>query len=96
VIQSGGKQFRVTAGQIVKVPSLGNEVGQNVEFEALAVNDDSGIQIGAPTLERRVKATVVKHGRGDKVIVFKFKRRKQYKRKQGHRQGYTAVRIEAI
>lgn len=98
VIVTGGKQFRVTIGDQVEVPSIDVEVGQPVEFkEVLALNTGSELKVGAPTVEGAVvKATVVEHGRGDKVIVFKFKRRKQYKRKQGHRQGYTAVKIESV
>jgi large subunit ribosomal protein L21 len=96
VILSGGKQFRVTTGQIVRLPSLSGQVGDSVELDALTITDGSNIQIGTPVLEQKVKATVVEHGRGEKVIVFKFKRRKQFKRKKGHRQGFTAVRIEAI
>lgn len=98
VIVTGGKQFRVAVGDQVEVPSIDLEVGQSVEFkEVLALNTGSELKVGAPTVEGAVvKATVVEHGRGDKVIVFKFKRRKQYKRKQGHRQGYTAVKIESV
>ncbi len=96
VILSGGKQFRVTPGQVVRVPTIEKIVGSNVELEALTVSDGSNIQIGTPVLDQKVKATVVEHGRGEKVIVFKFKRRKQFKRKQGHRQGFTAVRIDSL
>jgi large subunit ribosomal protein L21 len=96
VIKSGGKQFRVTEGQVVRVPTLGFEVGQSVELDALSISDGSNVKIGAPLLDQKVKATVLDHGRGKKVIVFKFKRRKQYKRKQGHRQNYTALRIDSI
>lgn len=98
VIVTGGKQFRVAVGDQVEVPSIDVEVGQPVEFkEVLALNTGSELKVGAPTVEGAVvKAIVVEHGRGDKVIVFKFKRRKQYKRKQGHRQGYTAVKIESV
>ena len=96
VIRTGGKQFRVTEGQIVKVPSLSQQVGANVELDALSITDGQNVHIGVPLLDQKVKATVLGHGRADKVIVFKFKRRKQYKRKQGHRQGFTAVRIDSI
>ena len=96
VIRTGGKQFRVTEGQIVRIPSMAHEVGQSVELDALTISDGSNVLIGAPMLDQKVKATVLSHGRADKVIVFKFKRRKQYKRKKGHRQGFTAVRIDSI
>ncbi|MBX7220370.1 MAG: 50S ribosomal protein L21 [Blastocatellia bacterium] len=98
VIVTGGKQFRVAAGDVVRVPSLDANVGDGVEFDnVLMVSDGSTVTVGAPTVAgAAVRATVVEHGRGDKVIVFKFKRRKQYKKKQGHRQGFTAVRIESV
>jgi large subunit ribosomal protein L21 len=99
VIRTGGKQFRVTPGDVVFIPTLADKrEGETVEFtDVLAAGDEGGVRIGAPTIEGAVvTATVVKHGRAPKVIVFKFKRRKQYKRKQGHRQGFTSVKIEAI
>lgn len=96
VILSGGKQFRVTEGQVVKLPSLGKESGSNVELDALSISDGASVQIGTPLLDKKVRATVLGDGRADKIIVFKFKRRKQYKRKKGHRQNFTAVRIDAI
>ena len=98
IIRTGGKQFRVEEGATVRVPALAKEAGESVEFEVLAVGGtDDGTRLGAPAVEgARVAGTVVDHGRDDKVIVFKKKRRKQYKRKQGHRQGYTTVRIDSI
>lgn len=96
VIRTGGKQFCVTEGQVVRVPSLGEDVGKVVEFDVMTVADGSNVHVGAPLLDQKVKATVVEHGREEKIIVFKFKRRKGYKKKQGHRQGYTAVRIDSI
>jgi large subunit ribosomal protein L21 len=92
IIRSGGKQFAVESGQKVRVPSLNAEEGKKVDIEALVVGAGKDAKVGAGT----VKATVVGHGRGEKVIVFKKKRRKQYKRKQGHRQGYTEIKIEKI
>lgn len=92
VIQSGGKQFRVNEGEVVKVPSINAEVGDSVEIDALLSSTGDNVEIGAS----RVTATVVEHGRGPKVIVFKKKRRKQYKKKHGHRQNFTAVRIDSI
>ena len=88
IIKTGGKQYPVEAGQTLRVPSIEADAGKKVDIEALVVGD----KIGAGT----VSATVVSHGRGEKVIVFKKKRRKQYKRKQGHRQGYTEIKIEKI
>ena len=92
IVQSGGKQFRVSQGQVVRVPSLAAEVGDSVELEALLTGDGSSVELGGGT----VTATVVEHGRARKIIVFKKKRRKQYKKTHGHRQNFTAVRIEAI
>ena len=86
IIRTGGKQFPVTEGQTVRVPSIEGKEGDTVDIETLVAGDN----IGVATL----KATVVGHGRAEKVIVFKKKRRKQYKRKQGHRQGFTEIKIE--
>lgn len=97
IIETGGKQFRVTEGEVIHVPSMAAEVGSSVEFDALLEGDGGQVEVGKSTLEgRRVTATVVEHGRGQKIIVFKKKRRKQYKRTHGHRQNFTAVRIESV
>ena len=98
IIRSGGKQFRVEKGGTVRVPSLGKQAGETVELEALVVGGgEGGVRVGSPVVEgARVTGTVVDHGRGDKVIVFKKKRRKQYQRTQGHRQNYTTVKIDSI
>ena len=94
IIRSGGKQFRVEPGATVRVPSLAAEVGAEVELETLLIADnDQSIKVGQDLSEVKTVATVVEHGRGPKIIVFKKKRRKQYKRKQGHRQDYTALKI---
>jgi large subunit ribosomal protein L21 len=92
IIKTGGKQYPVEAGQTLRVPSISAEAGNKLDIEALVVGAGNEAKIGAGT----VSATVVGHGRGEKVIVFKKKRRKQYKRKQGHRQGYTEIKIEKI
>ena len=97
IIRSGGKQFRVAEGETVRLPSLNEEAGKTVEFDVLVVGGDNETRVGAPTVDgARVAGTIVEHGRGDKIIVFKMKRRKQYKRTQGHRQNYTAVKIDSI
>ena len=97
IIQSGGKQFRVSAGDIVHVPSLEAKVGDSVEFEALVTGDGDNVQLGAPLLDGvKIGGTVVEHGRGKKIIVFKKKRRKQYKKTHGHRHNYTAVKIDSL
>jgi large subunit ribosomal protein L21 len=85
IIKTGGKQFAVESGQTLRVPSINEKEGAKIDVETLLV----GSEVGSST----IKATVKGHGRGEKVIVFKKKRRKQYKRKQGHRQGYTEIEI---
>jgi large subunit ribosomal protein L21 len=99
IIKTGGKQFRVEEGATVRVPSIDKQAGEAVELDALMLaGGDGGTKVGS-TLEAggaRVAATVVDHGRDDKIIVFKKKRRKHYKRKQGHRQGYTTLKIDSI
>ena len=97
IIKTGGKQFRVEAGKTVRVPSISKDAGEAVELDALMVAGDDGTKVGS-TLDAgaRVAATIVDHGRDDKIIVFKKKRRKHYKRKQGHRQGYTTLKIDSI
>ncbi len=93
IIKSGGKQFRVEKGAKVRVPSVQGDVGSSVELDILATAD----QIGAPLVDGvKVTATVVDHGRDTKIVVFKKKRRKQYKRTKGHRQGYTTLKIDSI
>ena len=92
IIRTGGKQFPVSEGQILRVPTIEAEAGNKVDIETLVVGEGADAKFGSATLQ----ATVVSHGRGDKIIVFKKKRRKQYKRKQGHRQGYTEIKIEKI
>ena len=99
IIRTGGKQFRVSPGEIVRVPTLADKnEGDKIEFdEVLVSGGGGGVRIGAPTIAgARVTATVLKQGRGPKIIVFKFKRRKHYKRTKGHRQGFTAIKIESI
>jgi large subunit ribosomal protein L21 len=93
IIRTGGKQFAVEDGQTLRVPSIDKNEGETVEIETLLVNKDGSVSTGAGAT---LQATIVSHGRGEKVIVFKKKRRKQYKRKQGHRQGYTEIKIDKI
>lgn len=93
IIKTGGKQFAVESGQTLRVPSIEGKEGSKVDIQALVVGGGKDAKIGG---DATVKATVVGHGRAEKVIVFKKKRRKQYKRKQGHRQGYTEIKIEKI
>jgi large subunit ribosomal protein L21 len=93
IIKTGGKQFRVEKGDKVRVPSVQGDVGSSLELEVLATAE----KIGAPIVDgAKVMATVVDHGRDTKIIVFKKKRRKQYKRTKGHRQGFTTLKIDSI
>jgi large subunit ribosomal protein L21 len=97
IVRAGGKQFRVEQGATLRVPSLKQEVGASVELEVLATTDDKKTSVGAPAVEGvKVTATVVEHGRAAKIIVFKKKRRKHYKRTKGHRQGFTTLKIDSI
>ena len=96
VIRAGGKQYRVAPGDVIRVESLGTGTDGQVEFpEVLAVSAAEG-QVGKPQAEARVVGEVVEEGRGAKILVFHYKRKKQYKKLRGHRQAYTAVRITEI
>ena len=97
IIRTGGKQFTVEPGATVRVPSLKDKVGASVDLEVLAVGEGKETKVGSPLVDgAKVTATVVDHGRAAKIIVFKKKRRKQYKRTKGHRQGYTTLKINSI
>lgn len=99
IIKTGGKQYRVAEGQTLKVEKLAIEPGNSVDFnEVLMVaNGDDNIKIGAPYLTNvTVKAEVVDHGRGEKIKILKFKRRKHHMKRAGHRQDFTKVKIVSI
>ena len=98
IIRTGGKQFRVEPGKSYKIPSLVGEAGGKIEFnDVLLGSDGQNVRTGVPALSgAKVTGEIVKHGLGDKIVVFKFKRRKNYSKKQGHRQGFTEVRINDI
>jgi len=98
IMETGGKQYRVAEGETIRVERLeGDEGGQVVINSVLAVRTDEGVQIGRPQVEgARVVGTIIKHGRGPKIRVFKFKRRKGYRKRIGHRQGFTELRIDRI
>jgi len=93
VIKTGGKQFVVEKGSTIRIPSIEAEAGKSIELDALLSGDGSDSPVVGAA---KVSATVVDHGRGAKIVVFKKKRRKHYKRKQGHRQGYTTITIDSI
>ncbi len=98
IIKTGGKQYRVSVGDKLKVETLEAEAGAQVTLtEVLAISDDQGLKVGNPTLAgATVTATVLSHGRGDKVRIFKFRRRKHSMKSGGHRQNYTELKIDAI
>jgi len=98
VIKTGGKQYKVSAGEKLKVEQLAAEVGAQVVIDqVLAVGSGEQLAVGAPLVAgATVSATVLSHGRGDKVRIFKMRRRKHYQKRQGHRQNFTEVRIDAI
>jgi large subunit ribosomal protein L21 len=98
VIKTGGKQYRVSTGEKLKVESLPAEVGAEITLDhVLMVADGDNVRMGTPTLSgASVKATVVGHGRGEKLKIFKMRRRKHYRKTQGHRQNYTEIQISGI
>lgn len=99
VVKTGGKQYRVKPGDIISVEKLDGNAGDTVEFgEILMVSDSEGkVEVGSPLIENaKVTGKILKHKKGDKVTIFKFKRRKGYRRKKGHRQIYTSVEITGI
>jgi large subunit ribosomal protein L21 len=98
VIRTGGKQYRVEQGAQLRVETLAAEVGAPVSFaDVLMVGEGDAVKLGTPTLQgAQVKATVVGHGRGDKIKIFKLRRRKHYQKHQGHRQNFTEIRIDEI
>ena len=97
IIQTGGKQYKVEAGDEILVEKLDAEVNAEVEFDVLLVADDAGVKIGTPVLDGvKAKAKVVEHGKGKKVLVFKYKPKKNIRTKRGHRQPYTKVEILSI
>ena len=98
IIETGGKQYKVQEGDIIFIEKLPSEAGENVKFDkVLAVSSDDGIVTGNPIVEgASVKATIVKNGKSKKILVFKYKPKKGYRRRKGHRQPYTKVQIESI
>ncbi|GAB6109590.1 50S ribosomal protein L21 [Fusibacter bizertensis] len=97
IIQTGGKQYKVQQGDEIFVEKLNVEAGDQVDFTTvLAVSTEDGLQLGDAVAKAKVTASVVKNGKGPKVIIFKYKSKKDYRKKQGHRQPYTKVKIESI
>ena len=97
VIETGGKQYKAVPGDAIQVETLPGEVGAEVEFSrVLAIVDGDSVKTGSAVESARVKGTITEHDRGGKTLVFKFKRKKQYKKTIGHRQSYTEVKIGEV
>jgi len=98
VIETGGKQYRVAPGQTIEIDTLAGDVGADVEFDRVLAlsNEANELVLGDALKTARVRGKIAAHGRGDKILVFKFKRKKQYKRTIGHRQNYTRVQVQEI
>lgn len=98
IVRTGGKQYQVAQGELLRVEKLAGQVGETIELpEVLFVADGEQVKIGQPVVEgARVTATIMAHGKGKKVLVFKKKRTQGYQKMHGHRQNYTALRIDAI
>jgi large subunit ribosomal protein L21 len=98
VLKTGGKQYKVTEGDVIFIEKLGLEADENYTFsEVLAIGSDDGIKVGAPFVDgATVSGKIIKEGRSKKIIVYKYKAKKGYHKKQGHRQSYTKVQIEKI
>lgn len=97
IIRTGGKQYNVSVGDEIVVEKLNAEVGDVVSFDVLMLVDDNGVKIGTPVVKgASANAKVIEHGKGKKVVVFKYKPKKNYRKKQGHRQPYTKVKVTAL
>jgi len=98
VIKTGGKQYRVVAGEKLKVEQIPADIGSEIVIDqVLMVGNGDTVSVGTPLVAgAAVKATVIDHGRGKKVMIFKMRRRKHYRKTQGHRQNYTEIRIDGI
>lgn len=98
VVETGGKQYRVAVGDIIDVELLPAAPGHSVILDkVLLVGDEEGVRVGRPTVEgAQVRATVVEHGRGRKLVVFKYKPKQRYRRKTGHRQDFTRLHVDEI
>lgn len=98
VIKTGGKQYRIAPGEEIRIEKLPGEVGDTITFEeVLLTSDGDNVNVGKPFVENaKVLARITGHGKGRKVVVFKYKKRKGYRKKRGHRQHYSLVRVEDI
>ncbi|PLX42015.1 MAG: 50S ribosomal protein L21 [Deltaproteobacteria bacterium] len=98
VVRTGGKQYVVSEGDFFKVEKLAGEVGEKIVLDdVLLVSDGGDLKVGAPAVDgAKISGTIVEQGRGKKIIVFKMKRRKGFRKKQGHRQAYTGIKVDSI
>ena len=96
IIDNGNKQYKVAEGDVVRVEKLAANVGDTVSFNVVMVSDENGIKVGADVASAKVTATVVEQAKAKKIIVFKYKAKKNERKKQGHRQPFTAVKVEKI
>lgn len=96
VIVSGGKQYKVTEGEVLKLEKLNSEVGAKIELDTIMVSDEQGVKVGEQAKGYKVVAEVVAQDKMRKVVVYKYKAKKNERKKQGHRQPFTAVKIESI
>jgi len=98
IIETGGKQYRVEEGDSLYIEKLEVSAGDTVEFDrVLAVSNENGLTVGSPVVANaKVSASVIENGKGPKVIIYKYKAKKDYRKKQGHRQPYTKIKIESI
>ncbi|MCR4655439.1 MAG: 50S ribosomal protein L21 [Lachnospiraceae bacterium] len=96
IIATGGKQYKVSEGDVIRIEKLGVEEGEKVSFDNVLAVSDGKLLVGEDVANSSVEATVVKNGRDKKIIVYKYKRKSGYHKKQGHRQAYTEVKIDSI
>ncbi|MCI9491833.1 MAG: 50S ribosomal protein L21 [Lachnospiraceae bacterium] len=96
IIATGGKQYKVSEGDIITIEKLGLEAGEKVTFDEVLAVSDGSMKVGEEAANATVEASVVENGRGKKIIVYKYKRKTGYHKKQGHRQSFTKVKIEKI
>ena len=96
IIATGGKQYKVSEGDVIKVEKIDAEAGNTVTFDQVIAVSDGALKVGEDVAKATVSATVMEQGRGKKVIVYKYKRKSGYHKKQGHRQAFTQVKIEKI
>ena len=97
VVKTGGKQYKVSVGEKLKVEQIPAELDSQIELEVLMIADDENIKVGSPVLAgAKVVAKIIAHGRGEKIRIFKMRRRKHYQKRQGHRQNFTQIEIVSI